>query len=226
MKKFVSLLNWNNCDPKRNGENLFIVYNAESWGLCVDIGANLGEYSKYILQCNPACRIICFEPNPSLIPALKADGRFEVHQCAVGDSLQNIRININARDHALTSRYRKNENTTELDVPQVTLDDFFAQRPSEKISFVKIDAEGSEVSILKGARNLIENQRVDMFQFEYGGTFSDAGVKLRDVYALLRGKYIICHMHMAGILPLEYTEELETYLYSNWVAISRGIFLQ
>ncbi|MBU0568951.1 FkbM family methyltransferase [bacterium] len=94
----------------------------------------------------------------------------------------------------------------------------------KNISFIKIDTEGHEVAVLKGAQNLINHQLIGMIQFEYGGTFLDSRTTLRDVYNILSKNYIISHVLPNGILPLPYSNILETYRYSNWLVISRNIF--
>lgn len=52
----------------------------------------------------------------------------------------------------------------------------------------------------------------------------DAHKTLMGVYELLKENYIISHMYPSGLLPFRYSPELETYRYSNWIAMSRDIF--
>ena len=111
-----------------------------------------------------------------------------------------------------------------LDIPQVTLDDFCVENDIQSIDFVKIDTEGNEVNVMRGARRLIDKQCIGMIQFEYGGTYVDAKTTLKDVFPLLKRNYIICHLLPQGLLPLEYSEGLETFRYSNWVALSKDLF--
>ena len=113
----------------------------------------------------------------------------------------------------------KTENVT-----VVTVDTFMAEKGIGHLSFMKIDTEGHEVAVLHGASASIKDQRIDMIQLEYGGTYFDAGITLRQVYEILQENYLICHLFPQGIVPMPYSEKLETFRYSNWVAISRNIY--
>ncbi len=216
--------NWDDSNPRTNGEVFLIEAYAPQWRLCVDIGANRGDYAKQILATNPACRVLCFEPNPELANALHKDARFEVYSCAVGDTVGRVVMHINDRDPGLSSLWRKTEATRSLEVDQTTLDHFCSEHGIQTIDFVKIDTEGNEVRVVKGAAHLIVSDAIGMIQFEYGGTYRDAGTSLQEMYQLLGGRYMICHLLAAGLLPLPYLEDLETYRYSNWVAISRRLY--
>jgi len=70
-------------------------------------------------------------------------------------------------------------------------------------------------------RDIIRNSRAKMIQFEYGGTYRDAKTTLKEAFSLLEKNYVICMIMPSGILPLHYSKDLETYKYSNWLAISR-----
>ncbi|MFI5240695.1 MAG: FkbM family methyltransferase [Candidatus Saccharimonadia bacterium] len=216
-----SELNWDDCDPETNGEHFFIASYAQNWNTAFDIGANQGDYATKIKQQNPACRIVCFEPNKTLRATLQRIGD-EVISEAVGAEDREITININSQDHTQSSIYRENTNTKAVVVHQTTLDTFARKSKLKYIDFVKIDVEGHEVDVLLGAKDLIENSQIGMLQFEYGGTFVDSGKTLKQVYEILSKNYFICHVMPAGLLILPYSSKLETYRYSNWVAIARN----
>ena len=42
------------------------------------------------------------------------------------------------------------------EIPLITLDSFFKEQKLSRIDFIKVDVEGHEMSVLKGARNLLE----------------------------------------------------------------------
>ena len=56
----------------------------------------------------------------------------------------------------------------------------------KKIDFLKIDTEGHELSVVKGFGDKISI--VNIIQFEYGGTFRDADIKLIDIIDYLKSK--------------------------------------
>lgn len=214
-------LNYDNCNSQTNGEFFFLATYAKSFKFCVDIGANVGDYARKIRDLNHKCRIICFEPNIALKDKILGQGIKEVYAYAVDSKSKKVTLNINVSDPTQSSMYRKNVHTTPLVVESVSIDDFAKHNRLPFISFIKIDTEGNELKVLKGCRNLIKNNAIDFIQFEYGGTYLDAHIKIKDIYELLKKNYIICHLLPSGLLPLEYSLKLENYRYSNWVAISR-----
>lgn len=216
-----TVLNYDNCDPKTNGEFFFLAAYAKTFHLCIDVGANVGEYAKRIFIINPRCRVICFEPNAALKDQIANNGIKEIYSYAVGSREKNVTLYINDSDSSQSSMYRENSKTRPFTVRSVSLDDFTREHRLTSISFIKIDTEGNELEVLKGCRNLIQKNKVDFIQFEYGGTYKDAHTTLKDIYDLLAKHYIICHVLPNGLLPIEYFLKLENYRYSNWVAISR-----
>lgn len=68
-------------------------------------------------------------------------------------------------------------NKIELDVK--TGKDYVTDKNIQHIDFLKIDTEGNELKVLKGFDTFLNN--VNIIQFEYGGTFKDSNIKLKDV---------------------------------------------
>ena len=209
------------CDPNRNGESFLLTRLSKQWKLCFDIGANVGDYAMTLRNANPDCRVVCFEPNPDLGEKIRAKGFEEIYHSAVGRETGTITINVDMNNSTQSSIYRTPVSCKRIAVPVITLDDFVEKQGIEHIDFVKIDTEGAEVDILHGARNLLARQAIDLIQFEYGGTYLDAHVTLQEIYGLLAEHYLICHIYPEGILPYTFNSELETYRYSNWLAVSR-----
>ncbi len=75
---------------------------------------------------------------------------------------------------------------TFVEVPCVKLDSYCTNHKIPRIDYLKIDAEGAEFKILQGAKRMLSECRIDMLQFEYGGTFQDAGTTLREVFHYLQ----------------------------------------
>lgn len=216
--------NWDNCDPGTNGEYALLEILGKNWELCFDIGANRGEYTEKLLEFSPGAKIVSFEPNPAAASNIRSSERVTVETLAVGDIDGELEININNEDDTQSSAYRSNDTTVTTRLPQVSIDSYMKKKKIRHIDFIKIDTEGNEVSALKGLKNAIADQSVDYIQFEYGGTYKDAGIRLADAYDLLSQNYIVCHIQPRGVSPTRYSQETETYRYSNWLAISRNIY--
>ena len=83
-------------------------------------------------------------------------------------------------------------------------------------------AEGHELLVLKGAKQMLTEKRISMIQFEYGGCNLDARVYLRDIWDLLNTyDYKLAKIHPNKLYYFqEYEKQLEVFKYSNWVAFS------
>ncbi len=130
----------------------------------VDVGANEGYYAGKMAQLT---RVVhCFEPIPWLVSSLesKLPPNVIVHQAAVSDSLGKgtLRIPYKAsiEQHGTTTIEPANplgdaDYVKELECEKVTLDDAI----SDPIGLVKIDVEGHELSVLKGAKRIVSGCR-------------------------------------------------------------------
>lgn len=213
-----------NCDPETNGEYFFLEQVASSCSLVLDVGANEGCYAARVRKFNPSCRVICLEPNSDLSPRIKEKGLVDVFALAAGDTNGDVPLHINTIDATQSSLFRRDRNTVMRMVPCVRLDDFFETHGIGRADLVKIDTEGNEIAVLRGMRRLIESGSVDLIQFEYGGTYLDAGTSLKIAFDMLADRYILCRMLSGGVIPVRYRTELEHYRYSNWMAISRSVY--
>ena len=110
------------------------------------------------------------------------------------------------------------EQTT---VEAVRLDDLI----KDTIDFVKIDVEGHELEVLKGMKNLLSQYSVGSIQFEYGGTFIDARVFLKDIWELFRDlRYEFYKVFPNNLMKIErYNQSLETFQYQNWLVLRKDI---
>lgn len=99
-----------------------------------------------------------------------------------------------------------------IEVPCRRLDDLITQA----VDFIKVDVEGHELSVLRGASRLLHD--VSFVQFEYGGTYLDAKVTVASVVALLRS-HGLTHLYAIEATGLNVVKEPpEDYLYKNYLA--------
>lgn len=76
------------------------------------------------------------------------------------------------------------QNWSESTLEVKKADEYIKNNNIQKIDFVKIDTEGFEFNVIKGFGEEIRN--VKYLQFEYGGTYIDTGVKLKEVIEYLK----------------------------------------
>src|SRR3954454_5829228 len=130
-----------------------------------DVGANVGNTVARYRDLFPWARIYAFEPFPEACKRLRA--RFDhdalVHcECqAVSSKTGTTRMYVNdyadtnsllPRPHA-ARRYWAADNraTGEIPVPTITLDEFAAAQNPGQIGILKMDIQGGEGEVLRGA---------------------------------------------------------------------------
>jgi len=125
----------------------------------LDIGANVGEFSRDFLQAFPDCVPTLIEPNPFCEEEL-ARLPFERHMAAASSETGEAELFL-SKDWLVTtgaSLYRENsdyfrdELLIQRTVPKVRLDDLLAGR---RFDFVKIDTQGSELDVLRGGETVL-----------------------------------------------------------------------
>lgn len=138
----------------------------DSTKLAVDVGANYGAYAFFLARRASGC--VAFEPNPRLAKLIEqkahSDGiNIRVHACALSDKVDEVDLVIPVIDgveyDALATIEADNRvsgaEIRHYIVPCRRLDDFAL----EPVGVVKVDAEGHELAVLRGATSLIARDR-------------------------------------------------------------------
>ncbi len=145
--------------------------------VCVDVGANIGEYTKALLTHTNAL-VIAFEPLDKPFENLinlKAEftERLVLEKKGVGaiNETLDIYFNDEATAHASFSKevqsvpYLNNKLSKKIQV--VSLDSYFSDNLDYIVDFIKIDTEGFEYEVLLGAKYLIETHKPKAIQIEF-----------------------------------------------------------
>lgn len=212
-------------DPARNGELRFLRSYLRPGMKLVDVGANIGEFSLAALSVNPDVSIVAFEPVPEAFRVLveRFNGNDHVHcrRVALGAAPAMTTIHVpksnDGRGSQRSSLHRRQSHGDDVESIRVQIDCLDKQF-SEGIDFLKIDVEGHELAVLQGAQQLLRQQKISCLQFEYGGTFADAGVTLNEVVELLQGHgYCVARLTPFGQISWRRGQQ-DSYRYSNWIA--------
>jgi FkbM family methyltransferase len=188
---------------------------------CVDVGCHKGEMLDKILQFSPNGKHFCFEPIPDLYTHLiekHYPPNCYFYQTALsyekGTTSFNYVTSNPSYSGILRRRYdRPNEEDTLITVETDLLDNIIPY--NLKIDFIKIDVEGAEILVLKGAEQTIKKWR-PIVVFEHGLGGSDVyGTTPTQIYEFFKQ----CDMHislmslwLSGKPPLS-IEEFETQFY-------------
>ncbi len=130
--------------------------------IACDIGANKGSFIYWLSSWCRNGRVIAFEPQPelarrleSICRAIKLDNVTVEAKAAYSRSgRQDLFVPRGHQPGASLNRKAAEGDSFEiLSVPVVSLDDYFS--PHDSVGLLKIDAEGAELEILKGAEALL-----------------------------------------------------------------------
>jgi FkbM family methyltransferase len=134
---------------------LFLVpYFCNKKQIAIDVGANQGIYTYFMAKY--AGKVISFEPNIRLQPALNriAPKNVVVQMVALSDASGRTLMKVDPANHGMSTIEHKNpfrRDTLEMEVTTDTLDSF----KLSDVSLIKIDVEGHEEAVLRGAWNTI-----------------------------------------------------------------------
>jgi FkbM family methyltransferase len=197
----------------------------------LDVGAHYGEWSESLLsQQGHAPTLHLFEPSAHSASRAKAviDGRGAVHQMALSDRSGEGRLLVVHRGAGsnsvvpFTDRERPSGETEPITF--TTVDDFCADNDIERVRLLKVDAEGHDLAVLRGAKRMLESKAIDLVQFEYNLRWIDARVFLLDAFQLLQANgYRIGKVTPRGVEIYErWHPELEKFVEANYLAFVPG----
>jgi FkbM family methyltransferase len=149
-----------------------IVGRIDMAGSCVlDIGANIGYYTLILSQkVGNTGSVFSFEPEESNFSVLKRNLRLNhttnvtVFRLALNNESGTAYLGLsdsNMGDHRLltqSSLSRGQEKRVRQMVEMTRLDDVLPDQESNRIRFIKMDVQGSEYHVLKGAERFLSNQ--------------------------------------------------------------------
>jgi FkbM family methyltransferase len=160
----------------------------------VDIGANVGLMSLHAAKIVGAGgRVVSFEPLPSayslLLESIKINGLSNVlaENIAIGSAAGRaaIREDESNRGSSQLSHLPRVESDHKVQVER--LDDYLArQRMHGSISCIKVDVEGWELEVLKGARQTLSGPTAPVCIVEYSTSRTTYGGDAQDIFQFLR----------------------------------------
>jgi FkbM family methyltransferase len=136
----------------------------ESFATVIDVGANKGQFAVYARIRWPKAQLICFEPLPEPRAKLQrvTGGQARIYDCALGAEPGEGRMHLATRTDsssllALGARQKAifgMESSGAVQVPIERLDACLAT-PLPRPALLKIDVQGFELEVLKGATDLL-----------------------------------------------------------------------
>jgi len=132
---------------------------------CADVGAHKGEILDIFLRCAPNGRHIAFEPIPYLYQNLidNYGKRVSVYPYALASMSGQTEFNLVLDDPAYSGIKQRAYKTANARVEKIQVEvrslDEVVKEHNLKIDLIKIDVEGGEFDVLKGASHILTNDK-------------------------------------------------------------------
>jgi FkbM family methyltransferase len=170
----------------------------------VDVGANIGYYT--CLARKRGLQVIAFEPSTTTLRFLYANllangfGDVEVIPVGLSDHVELAPLYGHAGTASLVAGWSRASARYATVIPTTTLDHALSGRFADRRLFVKIDIEGGEHAMLRGALETMDRAIAPIWFVE---VYLDAGRgyrndRFRDTFALFEQHGYVGHEAIAG----------------------------
>jgi len=170
-----------------------------------DVGANVGQSAVDYLIFFQNSKIFCFEPISEtynqLCKNFRNNKRIHCFRLALGASKEkrNMLSENTSTMNRLIDEKEYISNITKQPIEQVTIitiDEFCKNNEVDHINYLKIDAEGYDLEVLKGSEKMLYDQKIDLVEVEAGMNIENN----RHVpYALISEYLTKLNYHVFGI---------------------------
>jgi FkbM family methyltransferase len=146
-----------------------------------DVGAHHGQTATRLRELYPSAMIHCFEPFPQsyslLERATEADHRVRRHLLCVSDRTGTATMNCNsstatnsllATDRRASATWGEGllDTNARIEVRTTTLDAFCVAESIDRVDLLKIDTQGAEFTVLRGADGMLSRRAISVLVFE------------------------------------------------------------
>ena len=198
----------------------------------LDVGANLGDWSASLLKEIPTAEISAFEPSQVAFSRIQlrfaGNSSFQCTNIALGRENLTATLFADKSGSGLGSLTKRRighfgiEFNHEEQIQIHTLDSWLGSKREGFIpNILKMDVEGHELDVLKGATNALQN--IQIIQFEFGGSNIDTRTYFQDFWYFLTSLgFEIYRLGPRKPLHIKiYSENDETFRPTNYIAINR-----
>jgi FkbM family methyltransferase len=174
----------------------------KAWGeihSVLDVGANCGQFARAAAQCFPGVAIHAFEPlhccQTSLCKLRDQFSQVQIHRIALGDETGTVEMFENDYPDSssllrMTERHKeywpRTRNETIIHVPIQTLDGLKSEIGGGP-HFLKMDVQGYELHVLRGAEDTLRNTHVVMCEVLFE-PFYDEQADFSEIHDFLRDR--------------------------------------
>lgn len=218
---------------KLTGEKRFLLDYVRSGSdfVLFDVGANVGRYSRAVLEINKNAIIYAFEPHPINYERLSRN--------ITGDNVHTLNMAVGNEDgNCVLYDYRYDDGSTHASVvdgvieqihhsestnhvvPIARLDTILERELVDHVDLLKIDVEGGELDVLRGIKKALQGGKIKAIQFEFNEMNVLSRVFMRDFIELLP-HFTLYRMAPYGLIPLGKYDPVffEIFAFQNIAAV-------
>lgn len=225
----------NNGDPASNGEYRVLAAVAARCRVFFDVGANVGAWSQSVLELNALAIVHAFEPSARTCARLEkrlgTHPRVVIRNFALAAASGDSTLYTYGDTHSASSLYLRPSAEGLLGVAfntehvrTITIDEYCRNEVISGVDYLKVDVEGHDLEVLRGATSMLRDSCIRYIQFEYGSANLDSRTYLRDFFELLLPFGYRLYKILQDRLQAqsEYRQSLENFQYQNWLAVRNG----
>jgi FkbM family methyltransferase len=154
---------------------------ASAPGVVVDVGAHAGNWAEAVLNVLAPGKLVAIEPAPEAFRRLSerfgGDARVELHQVAIGDTPGALTLHLFEQSNFNSAlelqpdtraRFPDLAPVGSVEVPVRRLDEVVAD---EQIVLLKVDVQGLEAAVLRGAKAVLERTSVVLIETSFASHY-------------------------------------------------------
>jgi FkbM family methyltransferase len=172
------------------------------YGTVIDVGANRGQFALFALHRFPRAELRCFEPlpeaNQKLTEVVGGNPRVHIEMCAIGAAADTLSLNVTRSDDSSSllrptalqlQTFPHTDSVSSIEVNVKTLDATMDFERLAKPFLLKIDVQGYELDVLRGASRLLAQDGDLLIESSFAELY--AGQPLADeIVATLQGDFL------------------------------------
>jgi len=183
--------------------------------IVLDVGGNTGYHCHFFSE--HAKHVYTYEPVPELHTVQKSNmtnKNISFRNMAVGNKVTSIDLYVDVRRLSMTSQIPLVESE-KISVPMTRLD----SEHHQNIGFIKIDVEGFELDVLRGAQQLITTQTPNCMVEIYKPWADKTGGSVREVFEWFDDKPYSCFyydsekQYLVEVTSIDHGEEVVNTLH-------------